>query len=42
MKKLMFLIGLCGLLQVNAQLTNTVPAAGPVGIGTASPMPGNQ
>lgn len=42
MKKLMFLIGLCGLLQVNAQLTNTVPAAGPVGIGTASPLPGNQ
>jgi hypothetical protein len=42
MKKLMFLMGLCGLLHVHAQLTNTVPTSGPVGIGTGSPLPGNQ
>ncbi len=42
MKKLLLLIGLCGLLHVHAQLTNTVPTSGPVGIGTASPIPGNQ
>lgn len=42
MKKLILLIGLCGMLQVHGQLTNTVPASGPVGIGTASPISGNQ
>lgn len=42
MKKLLLLIGLCGLLHAHAQLTNTVPTSGPVGIGTGSPIPGNQ
>lgn len=42
MKKLILLIGLFSFLESNAQLTNTVPTSGPVGIGTASPVPGNQ
>lgn len=42
MKKIILLIGCFGIFQIHAQLTNIVPASGPVGIGTASPIPGNQ
>jgi len=42
MKNLGFIFTVLFASQLTAQLTNTVPTSGPVGIGTASPVPGNQ
>jgi hypothetical protein len=42
MKKILLCVTIFGALQVAAQLGNSVPSSGPVGIGTISPSPGNQ